>query len=107
MRKILFQKDGLIDRTWIASLFLSARVRELAQASSRSYFIIHMCVWIANSHSLAQAELYITLATVFSRFSFEPFETDKSDVEMAHAYLVPYPKWGSKGVRAKVNLISA
>lgn len=56
--------------------------------------------------NLAQAELYITLATVFSRFSFEPFETDKSDVEMAHAYLVPYPKWNSKGVRVKVDLIS-
>jgi cytochrome P450 len=52
--------------------------------------------------NLAQAELYITLATVFSRFSFEPFETDRSDVEMAHAYLVPYPKWDSKGVRVKV-----
>jgi hypothetical protein len=66
-----------------------------------------MWVWITNSYSLAQAELYITLATVFSRFSFEPFETDRSDVEMAHAYLVPYPKWDSKGVRVKVKSISA
>lgn len=62
---------------------------------------------VTNSYSLAQAELYITLATVFSRFSFEPFETDKSDVEMAHAYLVPYPKWHSKGVRVIVKSISA
>jgi hypothetical protein len=53
--------------------------------------------------SLAQAELYITIATIFSNFDFELFETDLSDVEMAHAYLVPYPKWESKGVRAKVK----
>lgn len=26
-----------------------------------------------------------------------------SDVEMAHGYLVPYPKWESKGVRVKVK----
>lgn len=45
------------------------------------------------------AELHITIATVFSRFDFELFETDESDVEMEHAYLVPYPKWDSKGVR--------
>lgn len=55
------------------------------------------------SNSLAQAELYITIATVFSRFSFELYETDKSDVEMKHAYLVPYPKWETKGVRVKVK----
>jgi hypothetical protein len=61
---------------------------------------------IADKCSLAQAELYITLATVFSRFEFEPFETDRSDVDMAHAYLVPYPKWESKGVRVKVKSIS-
>jgi cytochrome P450 len=55
--------------------------------------------------NLAQAELYITLATVFSRFTFEPYKTDISDVEMAHGYLVPYPKWDSKGVRVKVKSI--
>ncbi|KAG4435065.1 hypothetical protein IFR05_009455 [Cadophora sp. M221] len=53
--------------------------------------------------NLAQAELYITLAVVFSRFTFELYETDLSDVEMEHAYLVPYPKWETKGVRVKVK----
>ena len=48
------------------------------------------------------AELYITIATVFSSFELELFETDVSDVEMAHAYLVPYTKWESKGIRVKV-----
>ncbi|OWP04675.1 Cytochrome P450 family protein [Marssonina coronariae] len=53
--------------------------------------------------NLAQAELYITLAVVFTRFTFELYETDLSDVQMAHAYLVPYPKWDSKGVRVVVT----
>ena len=49
------------------------------------------------------AELYITLATVFTRFTFELYETDVTDVEMKHAYLVPFPKWNSKGVRVRVK----
>lgn len=55
------------------------------------------------NNSLAQAELYITISTVFTRFEFQLYETDRTDVEMAHAYLVPYPKWDSKGVRATVR----
>jgi hypothetical protein len=62
-----------------------------------------LALFLTDLCSLAQAELYITLATVFSRFTFETFETDVSDVEMAHGYLVPYPKWESKGVRVKVK----
>jgi hypothetical protein len=58
---------------------------------------------LTDDNSLAQAELYITIATVFSRFTFELYETDVSDVEMCHGYLVPYPKWESKGVRVKVK----
>ncbi|KAK0708701.1 cytochrome P450 family protein [Lasiosphaeris hirsuta] len=53
--------------------------------------------------NLAMAELYTTIATVFSRFEFELHETDESDVEMEHAYLVPYAKWESKGVRVTVK----
>ncbi|KIW07048.1 hypothetical protein, variant [Verruconis gallopava] len=53
--------------------------------------------------NLAFAEMYITLARIFSSYDFELFETDLSDVEMAHAYLVPYPKWDSKGVRVRVK----
>lgn len=55
--------------------------------------------------SLAMAELYIAIATIFSSFEFELFETDDSDVEMAHAYLVPYTKWESKGIRVKVTKV--
>ncbi|KAE9974721.1 hypothetical protein EG328_003678 [Venturia inaequalis] len=53
--------------------------------------------------NLAKAEMYIIIATIFTSFEFELFETDISDVEMAHAYLVPYPKWDSKGIRMRVK----
>jgi hypothetical protein len=49
------------------------------------------------------AEMYITIATVFTRLDFELFETDETDVRMEHAYLVPYPKWETKGVRVTVK----
>jgi len=57
-------------------------------------------------HSLAFAELYIAIATVYSRFEFELFETDDSDVEMTHAYLVPYTRWESQGIRATVKKLA-
>ena len=50
--------------------------------------------------------MYKVLAAVFSSFDFELFETSVSDVEMAHAYLLPYPKWESKGVRVFVKPLS-
>ncbi|KAJ0341301.1 hypothetical protein KNSL1_011176 [Colletotrichum chrysophilum] len=53
--------------------------------------------------NLALAELHIAIAQVFARFDFELFETEESDVRMAHAWLAPYPKLDSKGVRAKVR----
>ena len=42
------------------------------------------------------------MAAIFRRFTFELYETDVSDVTLAHDYFVPYPKLDSKGVRAKV-----
>lgn len=55
--------------------------------------------------NLAYAELYLSVATVFSQFEFELVDTDASDVEMAHAYLVPYPKLDSKGVQVRVRCL--
>ncbi len=55
---------------------------------------------------MAFCELYTTIATVFTRYEFDMYETDVSDVEMAHAYLVPYVKWESKGVRATVRKVA-
>ncbi|KAL2425367.1 Cytochrome P450 monooxygenase sdnE [Exophiala dermatitidis] len=52
--------------------------------------------------NLAHAELYMTLAAVFRNFDFELYETDISDVELAHDFFLPSPKLDSKGVRVKV-----
>ena len=56
--------------------------------------------------SLAFCELYTTIATVFTRYEFDLYETDETDVQMAHAYLVPYVKWESKGIRATVRKVA-
>ncbi|KAL2126994.1 hypothetical protein VTI74DRAFT_11498 [Chaetomium olivicolor] len=53
--------------------------------------------------NLAFAELYITIASIYTRYEFDLFETDQTDIEMAHAYLVPYVKWESQGIRATVR----
>ena len=53
--------------------------------------------------SLALAELHLALATVFRRFSFELYETDVSDVTLAHDCSLPSPKLDTKGVRVRVK----
>lgn len=52
--------------------------------------------------NLAFMELYVALATAFRRHRFELFETTVEDVEFAIDLIKPMPKWGSKGVRARV-----
>lgn len=52
---------------------------------------------------LAYAEVYIALATVFRRFSFELFETDRTAVDCHSDMFVPHPKHGTKGVRVMVK----
>ena len=47
--------------------------------------------------------MYIVIAAIFCQFDFELHDTDISDIEMQHAYLIPYPKWESKGVRVLVT----
>ncbi len=44
----------------------------------------------------------MTLAAVFRNFQFELYETDITDVELAHDFFLPSPKLNSKGVRVKV-----
>jgi hypothetical protein len=56
-----------------------------------------------DDNSLANAELYMTLAGVFRSFEFELYRTDISDVELAHDFFLPSPKMDSKGVRVKVK----
>lgn len=53
---------------------------------------------------MAYMELFIMLANLFRRFSFELYNTDRSDVDLAHEFFAPAPKLDSKGVRVKVSL---
>lgn len=43
-------------------------------------------------HSLAWAELYLTIATIFTRFDFELFETTIEDIELGSDILAPGTK---------------
>lgn len=49
---------------------------------------------------LAYAELYIGIASLFRRFDFDLYETDRGDVDALRDRFVPRPRLGSKGVRA-------
>ena len=53
--------------------------------------------------SLAYAEMYTTLATLFRRYEMVLFETGRVDVEVAHEYHIPQVRKGSKGVRVLVK----
>ncbi|KAK3070560.1 hypothetical protein LTR53_010241 [Teratosphaeriaceae sp. CCFEE 6253] len=53
--------------------------------------------------NLAKSEIFLTLAAVFRRFDLELFGTDRSDVDMAHDFFIPYTKMDSKGVRVVVK----
>lgn len=57
------------------------------------------------NHSLAYWELYLTLAAIFapSRFRFELYETDVTDVDIAHDFFNPCYKAESKGMRVVVH----
>lgn len=52
---------------------------------------------------MADCELYLMMATMFRRFEFEFFETDRSDVDFYVDWLTPHAKLDSKGVRVLVN----
>ena len=53
-----------------------------------------------SDYSLAYCELYLTLAAIFApnRLRFELFETDVTDVEIAHDFFNPCYKADSKGM---------
>lgn len=52
---------------------------------------------------LAYAELFIGLSTLFRRFDFELFETDRAAVDCYMDMFLPRPKLGTKGVRVLVK----
>lgn len=45
----------------------------------------------------------MTMAAVFRNFEFELYQTDLTDVELAHDFFLPSPKLDSKGVRVLVK----
>lgn len=47
-------------------------------------------------------ELFICLATLFRKFDLQLYETDVTDVLLAHDFFIPSPKLDSKGIRVKV-----
>ncbi|KAI0543835.1 cytochrome protein [Xylaria curta] len=52
---------------------------------------------------LAYAELFIGLATIFRRFSFEIYDTDRTDIDLGRDRFVPRPVKKSHGVRVLVK----
>jgi cytochrome P450 len=60
---------------------------------------------LLNSSSLAHAEIDLVLAALFRRFTFELYETDVSDVQLAHDFFLPSPKLDTKGVRVKATAV--
>lgn len=55
--------------------------------------------------SLAFAELYMAVATVFRTFDMKLHETTVDDVRLHSDMMLPHPKQGSKGVRVMIDPI--
>ncbi|KAL8690123.1 MAG: hypothetical protein Q9224_004482 [Gallowayella concinna] len=53
--------------------------------------------------SLAQAELYMTIASIFRQFDLELFETERSTVEYYRDYFNSFPKSDCDGVKVLVK----
>ena len=54
-------------------------------------------------HSLAYAELYITIANFVRRFDMDLYETTIENIRSVREYGLGYPKDGSFSVRAKIT----
>jgi len=59
--------------------------------------------YLTTMKSLAYAELYLTLAATFRYFDLELYETDETDVKLAHDFFLPFPKLDSNGIRVIVK----
>jgi hypothetical protein len=56
-----------------------------------------------HEHSLAVAELYMTLALVFRRLEFELYDTiEERDVAISHDCTIGMVDYSSVGIRARV-----
>jgi hypothetical protein len=54
-------------------------------------------------HSLAYAEIYLTIGTIFRRFDLELYETTIDDVKIERDFFVAAPSLSSKGIRGLVK----
>src|SRR5690349_6529678 len=89
---------------WIDISLASAKGHDHAlDSSKRHYFTPRRTLTF--SHSLAWMELFVALGSAFRYFEFEIYETDASDVLLAHDFFVPCPKMDSRGVRVKITHI--
>nr|A0A1B4XBH0.1 RecName: Full=Cytochrome P450 monooxygenase sdnE; AltName: Full=Sordarin/hypoxysordarin biosynthesis cluster protein E [Sordaria araneosa]BAV32149.1 cytochrome P450 monooxygenase [Sordaria araneosa] len=97
--EVFTSPNNFIPERWLGSPKVANTGESLAK-----YFVPfgkgpRMCIGI----NLAYVEMHLTLAMLFRRFTFELYETDVSDVEIKHDFMVPQPKLSTKGVRAKVT----
>lgn len=53
--------------------------------------------------NLAYAELYLSIAAVFRHFDLELYHTTRDDVETAHDFVNPFPRFDSNGLRVTVK----
>lgn len=60
-------------------------------------------MYLPPQNSLAYAELYLTTATIFSKYEMENYETYLDDVEVARDFFVGVPKLDSKGIRGVIT----
>lgn len=66
-------------------------------------FIRVACPILTSQLSLAYAELYMTLATIFRRFELELFETTRETVQYSRDYFNSFPEKGCDGVKVMIH----
>ena len=89
--------DRFMPERWLAGSVTPAMIRNYVPFSRGSRNCLGM--------NLAMAEMSLILAVLYRPGGpeFELFETDESDVEQAHDFIVPIPRLTSKGMRVLVR----
>ncbi|TVY33221.1 Cytochrome P450 monooxygenase [Lachnellula occidentalis] len=60
---------------------------------------------IMDGGSVAWAEVYMTLGTLFRWYKFDLYETDVTDVRYEHDWLMPIPRLDSQGLRLSITKV--
>ena len=58
---------------------------------------------LCSRNSLAYAELYLTIASIFRRFEMELVDTTIEDVRTVHDFFVSAPGLNSHGVQVRIT----